>query len=165
MELWQVKKRYRQVAAKLKRRAVSIETGVQYLEAQVLLTLGLCDRAETELSVLRMARRCAKARLRRLRQWVENAALLKSSPLRLVVHKEDELAAEELERALVRSGANETAQLFRQLRHELAALDERMTEAKMRLNRTAALAAEKLNQLTSHASFPSARLEPHRAGG
>jgi hypothetical protein len=153
MELWQVRKVYRQVAFRLRSKRAPMNHDLERVEERVVVTLALCDRTETELCVLRLARRCAYARLKRLRTWVENAGLMKDSPARLA-RKKDEDTLEDLERDLLRRGL-ESAYL-RQALDEVAHLDRRMEETRARLARIIALAATCLQLLLTHLKAPVA---------
>src|SRR3990167_7082296 len=103
MELWQVRKEYRQLAMRLRRRKEPLGFDLELVEERVLAALVLCDRFETELCVLRLARRCARARLRRVRNWVEGSGIFQSIPPTLA-RKDDEPAADDLVRALEKKG-------------------------------------------------------------
>lgn len=164
MELWQVKKEYRQVAAALRRRKQPMDVDLEQIEEQVLTTVALCDRYETELAVLRLARRCARARLGRLRRWVERAGLMKSVP-RPLARKQDEPAVEDLIRALERKGRQ--ARPLRQLLDELTYLDGRLEETRGRLARTALQGASHLELLLTHLRVrrASTTLEPPAVDG
>ena len=153
MELWQVKKGYRQLAFRLRSRRAPMSHDLELVEERVVVALALCDRTETELCVLRLARRCAYARLKRLRTWIENAGLMKDSPARLA-RKKDEDTLEDLERDLVRRGL-ESAYL-RQALDEVAHLDRRMDETRARLARITSLAVTCLQLLITHARAPVA---------
>ena len=147
MELWKVRKEYRRAAMSLRRRPPPLEPHLVQMEEQVLISLVLCDRSETELSVLRLARRCARARLRRLRHWVENAGIFKSAQ-RPLARKADEAAADELARGLEELGRESS--YVRQLLDEVAHLDRRFDEARERLVRLTATSAEGLLLLLSY---------------
>ena len=147
MELWQVRKEYRQVAMRLRRRTEPLDGHLEHVEEQVLTALLLCDRYETELCVLKLAKRCARARLRRLRHWLESSAILKSMPHPLT-RKEDEPAADELVRTLERKG-RETNSL-RQLLDELTHLDRRLADTRERLGRMTAQGVRSLQLLFTH---------------
>lgn len=132
MELWKVRKAYRQLAFRLRTRRAPMDGSLENVEERVVVALVLCDRTETELCVLRLARRCAWARLKRMRKWVEHAGLMKDSPARLA-RKKDEDTLEDLERELARRGL-ESGHL-RQVLDELAHLERRLTETRARLSR------------------------------
>lgn len=154
MELWQVRKGYRQLAFRLRSRRAPMNTELERVEERVVVALALCDRTETELCVLRLARRCAWARMKRLRTWVENAGLMKDSPTRLA-RKKDEDTLEDLERDLLRRGFDSA--YVRQVLDEVAHLDRRMDETRARLARLVSLAATCLQLLITHAQAPVAR--------
>ena len=147
MELWQVRKEYRQVAMKLRRAKEPIDAHLEHVEEQVLEALVLCDRFETELCVLKLARRCARARLKRVRRWVECSGIFKSIPPGLS-RKEDEPAADELVKALERKG-RETNYL-RQLLEELAHLERRLQDTRDRLERLTVQGVKSLHLLFTH---------------
>lgn len=132
MELWQVRKEYRLVAMKLRRGAEPLDAHLEHAEEQVLSALVLCDRFETEMCVLKLARRCARARLRRVRHWVECSGIFKLIRPSLA-RKEDESAADELLKVLEKKG-RETNYL-RQLLDELTHLERRLDETRERLAR------------------------------
>ncbi len=147
MELWQVRKEYRMVAMKLRRDKEPLDPHLEHVEEQVLTALVLCDRFETELCVLKLARRCARARLRRVRHWVECSGIFKSIPPALL-RKEDEPAADELVVALNRKG-RETNYL-RQLLDELTHLDRRLLDTRERLERMTLHGVKSLQLLFVH---------------
>jgi len=147
MELWQVRKEYRQVAMKLRRAKEPIDLHLEHVEEQVLSLLVLVDRLETELCVLKLARRCGRARLRRLRHWVESSGIFKSIPLSLT-RKDDQPAADELIKALERKGLQ--THYLRQLLDELAHLDRRLDETRERLTRMTVQVANSLQLLFTH---------------
>lgn len=132
MELWQVRKEYRLLAMRLRRRKGAVAAHVELAEEQVLSALVLCDRFEVELCVLKLARRCARARLRRLRRWVESSGLYRAMP-RPLSRREDEPAADELARGLERKGIE--PHYLRQLLAELSHLDRRLEDSRERLER------------------------------
>lgn len=149
MELWQVRKRYRGMAFKLRRVKEPLGLDLERLEERALIALALSDRLETELSVLRLARRWARARLRRLRHWVERAGMMMLLPARLT-RGHDWLAAEELLRILTKHEHRELALYFRQLLDELAHLERRFEDTRGRLGRVVTLAAESVERLCAH---------------
>ncbi len=165
MELWQVRKEYRQIAMRLRRRREPIDGHLEEVEEQVLSALVLCDRYETELCVLRLARRCARARLRRLRHWVESSGLFKSVPATLA-RRDDEPAADELVRTLEKKG-RQTSYL-RQILDELAHLDRRLDDTRERLVRVTAQGVRSLQLLFTHlrvrGEHCSLELEPPSPG-
>ncbi|MDP1822164.1 MAG: hypothetical protein Q8L48_02950 [Archangium sp.] len=148
MELWQVRREYRLVAMSLRRRKEPPDVYLEGVEEQVLSALLLCDRFHTELGVLRLAKRCALARLKRVLRWVESAGLARSIP-RALTRKDDAAAAAELARALERKGRD--ASHLRQLLDELAHLDRRLEEARARISRMTTLSEEGLQLLLVHA--------------
>lgn len=147
MELWKVRKEYRRAAMSLRRRPRPLEPHLVQMEEQVLISLVLCDRYETEVSVLRLARRCARARLRRLRHWVENAGIFKSAP-RPLARKADEPAADELARGLEQLGRE--SGYVRQVLDEVAHLERRFGETHERLLRVTATSVEGLQLLLGY---------------
>ncbi len=147
MELWQVRKAYRQAAMRLRRCKEPLGGDLERVEEQVLSVLVLCDRYETELAVLKLARRCSRARLRRLRHWVECSGFLKLLP-RPLARKDDEVAADELVRTLEKGG-RETSYL-RQLLDELMHLDRRLEETRERLGRLTAQGVRSVQLLFTH---------------
>lgn len=147
MELWQVRKQYRQVAMRLRRSKAPLDEHLERIEEQVLTALAQCDRYETELAVLRLALRCSRARLRRLRNWVECSGLLRALTFSLA-RKDDEPAADELVDVLEKKG-RETNHL-RQLLDELAHLQRRLVDTKDRLARMTAEGARSLELLFTH---------------
>jgi hypothetical protein len=147
MELWQVRKQYRQVAMRLRRSKAPLDEHLERVEEQVITALAQCDRYETELAVLRLALRCSKARLRRMRNWLECSGLLRAMSPSLV-RKDDEPAADELVVVLEKRG-RETNYL-RQLLDELAHLQRRLTETKERLGRMTQEGTKSLQLLFTH---------------
>lgn len=160
MELWQVKKEYRQIAAGLRRRKQPIDVYLEQVEEQVLTTIALGDRYETELAVLKLARRCSRARLRRLRQWVEHSGIMRSVP-RPLARKQDEAAADDLIRALERKGREASA--LRQLLVELAHLDRRLEDTRSRLEQMTTLSVQNLQLLFTHLRVRRANEAVHHA--
>jgi DNA repair exonuclease SbcCD ATPase subunit len=152
MELWQVRKEYRQLAMRLRRRREPLDEHLEQIEEQVLSALASCDRYETEVAVLKLAMKCARGRLRRLRHWVECSGLLKSVPLSLA-RKDDEPAADDLVRTLQRKG-RETSYL-RQLLDELSHLERRLMESRERLSRMTTQGVRSLQLLFTHLSVRS----------
>lgn len=148
MELWQVWREYRLVAMSLRRRKAPPDVYLDEVEEQVLSALLLCDRFHTEVGVLRLAKRCGLARLKRVRRWVESAGLARTIP-RALTRRDDAAAAEELMRALERKGRD--ASHLRQLLDELAHLDRRLEDARARIARMTALSEEALQLLLVHA--------------
>lgn len=148
LELWQVRKQYRQVAMRLRRSKGPLDEHLERIEDQVLTALAQCDRYETELAVLRLALRCSRARLRRLRNWVECSGLLRALSVTSLVRKDDEPAVDELACVLEKKG-RETGHL-RQLLDELAHLQRRLTETKDRLSRMTAEGTRSLQLLFTH---------------
>ena len=144
MELWQVRREYRLLAMRLRRRKGLVATHVELVEEQVLSALVRCDRFEVELCVLKLAKRCARARLRRLRRWVESSGLYRTMP-RPLSRREDEPAADELAKGLERKGIE--PHYLRQLLAELSHLDRRLEESRERLERTTELGVRALEQL------------------
>lgn len=159
MELWQVRKGYRQVAMRLRRRKEPLDPHLERVEEQMLSLMVMCDRYETELAVLKLARRCSRARLKRLRHWVECSGFLKLLP-RPLARRDDVLAADELVRTLERTG-RETSYL-RQLLDELAHLDRRLEDTRERLVRLTAEGMRSLQLLFTHLRVrgDSCTLEP-----
>lgn len=157
MELWQVRKEYRQLAFRLRTRRAPMDRYFENVEERVVVALALCDRTETELCVLRLARRCAHARMRRLRTWVENAGLMKDSPPRLA-RKKDEETLEELERDLARRGLESS--YLRQALDELAHLERRLDDTRARLGRLTTLAGTCLQLLITHMKVPVVTGQP-----
>ncbi len=145
MELWQVKRRYRLLAVRL-RRLKTTATEVLQAEEQVLVALLQGDRLETELAVLRMARRCTKARLRRMQVWLGGTVLLLHTPMPLVLGDEGE-ALDFYEAQLGRVGAAQAVHVAQQLRRELSHLDARQDEVKGRLQRLGSVAGHHLECL------------------
>lgn len=152
MELWQVRKEYRLLAMRLRRRKGLVAPHVELAEEQVLSALVLCDRFEVELCVLKLARRCARARLKRLRRWVESSGLYRTMP-RPLSRREDEPAADELAKGLEKKGIE--PHYVRQLLAELIHLDRRLFESRERLERMTALGIAALEQL-----FIEMRMKP-----
>lgn len=161
MELWRVRKEYRQLAVRLRRSLARVVT-VDLAEEHVLVMLGMGDRLETELSVLRHARRSARARLRRLRGWLEGAGVLKNLPPTLS-RRPDELAIAELAYVLGERGFHEAAALISHLRRELLHLDGRIADTRERLQRLSDNSRELFERLRGHArsASPLAGAEAH----
>jgi hypothetical protein len=158
MELWRLKKRYRALAVRL-RRAKSRSLAVLKAEELVLVALWLGDRVETELAVVRCAKRAARGRLRRLRVWLDNAGLLADAPLHLV--RPDDLAAlEHFDEHLTLLGATEATGALQQLRGELRHLEGRITDVGVRLERVAELVAQHLEHLEACVRAGVERLPP-----
>ena len=147
MELWQVRRDYRQVAVGLRKRREPMDLYLENLEERILVALALCDRFETEISVLRLAVRCGKARLRRLRRWVESAGLMKDTPLSLG-RKTDAAALEEMERGLAQRCREST--FVRQALEEVAYLEHRLEDTRARLARLGELASDCFLLLLKH---------------
>jgi hypothetical protein len=143
MELWHIKREYRRAASAMRRRAVNPD--IMGAELHVLALLATCDRTDTELSVLRLAKRCVRARLRRQRDLFENAVLVKSVPR--LLKSTDEWAAEELEQLLTQHQHPHAAFQFRQVLDEMHLIEERQQELKQRLERLTTSAAEALARL------------------
>ncbi len=148
MDLWRARKRYRQLGLRLRRSKTRSEA-LRRAEEQVIVALLLGDRLETERSVLRFARRCAQARLRRLRAWVEGAGLLAEASVPLV-RRGDEAAVEDLRRVLGGLGAVDAAAAAHQLLVELSLLDARLADTQARINRVGVVAGQHLEQLLSY---------------
>ncbi len=161
MELWRVRKEYRQLAVRL-RRSLAQVTLVDLAEEHVLVMLGLGDRLETELSVLRSARRSARARLRRLRGWLESSGVLKHLPPSLS-RRPDELAVAEFAHVLAERGFHEAAALVSHLRRELLHLDGRIDDTRERLQRLSDNSRELFERLRGHVrcAAPLAGAESH----
>lgn len=143
MELWHIKREYRRAASAMRRRAVNAD--IMGAELQVLELLATCDRTDTELSVLRLAKRCVRARMRRQRELFENAALVKSIPR--LLKSTDEWAAEDLERVLMQHQHPQAASQFRQVLDEMNLIEERQEQLKQRLARVTERATEALARL------------------
>ena len=144
MELWQVRKEYRLLAMRLRRRKGGVAAHVELAEEQVLSALVQCDRYEVELCVLKLAKKCARAHLRRMRRWVESAGLYRTMP-RPLTRREDEVAADELAKGLERKGIE--PHYLKQLLAELSHLDRRLADSKERLDRTLEQGVRSLAQL------------------
>jgi hypothetical protein len=151
MDLWQVRKRYRSTAARL-RRMKNADPAVLAAEEQLLVTLLLGDRLETERSVFRYAVRSARARLRRLRGWLD-AAVLAADMNTSLVRREDEPAVMELQRYMERTGATSAAQVIEQLRGELAHLEGRVRDISARLGRVSQAASAHFERLVRTATM------------
>jgi hypothetical protein len=147
MELWQVRKDYRALAVKLRQRREPADLYLQNLEERVLVALVLCDRFETEISVLRLAVRCGRARLKRLRRWVASAGLMKDTPLSMG-RKTDEAALEEMERSLAQRCAEST--FVRQALEEVSYLEHRLEDTRARLGRLSELSSTCFLLLLKH---------------
>lgn len=135
MELWRVRKEYRQLAVKLRKAVGSQPVVVSGAEADVLLVLCNGERLETELAVLNHTRRSARARLRRMRVLLENAGVLKDHVTSALVRRSDTVAALELDAALTNRGCSEVATVLKQVRGELEHLERRIEEVAARLER------------------------------
>lgn len=147
MELWRVRKEYRQLAVKL-RKAVEVQPAVVAgAEAEVLLVLCSGERLETELAVLNHARRSARARLRRMRLLLEGAGVLKDHVTSALVRRSDTVAALELHDALSRRGFQEVAAVLQQVRGELEHLERRIDDVTLRLGRLSTLSRTLLERL------------------
>lgn len=152
MDLWQVRKRYRQLGVRLRR--VEGNGLLKQAEEEVVAALLLADRLETELAVLRFARKCAQGRLGRVRAWLEHTALLKDAPCTLFERPD------EPELFLAKLGAQSLAGVLGQLQLELRSLDRRARETRDRLLRLAESAAAHFARLDAQL-----RLEPMESGG
>ena len=119
MELWQVRREYGLLAMSLRRRKEPPDEHLELIEEQVLTTLILCDRCETEQGVLRLAKRCALARLRRVRRYVEKSGIHRTIP-RPLMRRDDQSAAVELARALEKKGRDPG---FLRVGHSLVSLE------------------------------------------
>lgn len=135
MELWRVRKEYRQLAVKLRKAPGEQSPAVNEAESFLLLVLCNGERLETELAVLRHARRSARARLRRLRVWLEGAGILKRHVTNALVRKVDELASHELHARLLERGFGELAAVLSHVLREVQHLDRRIEDTRVRLER------------------------------
>lgn len=142
MDLWQVRRRYRQLGARLRR--VEGNGPLKQAEEVVVASLLLADRLETELAVLRFARKCAQGRLGRVQAWLEHTALLKDAP-RAVFN-----VAEEAELFLAKLGADSLAAALGQLQLELRTLDHRVSELHARITRLGEVASDHFATLDAH---------------
>lgn len=160
MELWRVRKEYRQLAVKLRKAIAAQPEVVSQAEASVLLVLCNGERLETELAVLNHTRRSALARLRRMRVLIEGTGMLKDHVASALVRRVDLIAALELNAALKLRGFSEVAALLAQVRGEIAHLEKRINEVATRLARLSELSRTLLSQLlgtlntTGHAYTP-----------
>jgi hypothetical protein len=145
MELWQVRKRFKPLRSRV-RRLRRRSLAVQQAEEQVIVALCLGERLETELSVLHFTQRCAEARLKRMRLWLEGASMMMKSPSPLVAPEHRE-AVERLEVRLSAVGAHDAAATARQLLSELQSLTARLDDVRLRAGRVTQLALEHLEQL------------------
>ncbi|MFZ5440580.1 MAG: hypothetical protein ACOZQL_11265 [Myxococcota bacterium] len=155
MDLWQVRKRYRQLAARLRR--VEGNGLLREAEQEVVESLLIADRLETELAVLRFTKKCALGRLGRVRAWLEHTSLLKEAPDSLFD------APDEPELFLSSLGAAGLASLLGQLQLELKVLEHRSRELQQRLTRLGEVAAG--HYLRLEARLRAERLEPAEIGG
>lgn len=147
MELWRVRKEYRQLAVKLRKAAETQPVVVNDAEVQVLLVLCNGERLETELAVLNHTRRSARARLRRMRVLLEGAGILKDHVTTALVRKNDAVAALELHAALTNRGFPEVAAMLEQVRSEIAHLNRRISDVTVRFDRLSAVVNELLERL------------------
>lgn len=134
MELWRVRKAYRQLAVRLRRSPIAMTDVEQQAEIAVVQMLSEGDRIETELAVLRHTRRSARARLRRLRERLEGMGVLKTRPPSLV-RRPDELAAQELHGTLLDGGWHDLASIVVHVQREVLHLDRRIDDTRTRLQR------------------------------
>lgn len=147
MELWRVRKEYRQLAVKLRKAVSAQPVVVNDAESEVLLVLCNGERLETELAVLNHARRSARARLRRMRVLLEGAGILKDHVTSALVRRLDSIAGLELHAVLSRRGMHEVAAMLQQIRGELEHLDRRITEVAGRLERLSTLSRSLFERL------------------
>lgn len=145
MELWQVRKRFRALGLRL-RKLKGRAPALQHAEEQVLVALCLGERLETELSVLRFARRCTEARMRRLRLWLEGTGMLMREGLPLI-RRDDLGALADFEALLASMGASDAAAMARQSLVELQSFDARIEDVRVRIARVGVVADQHLAHL------------------
>ena len=145
MELWQVRKRFKALGLRLRKRK-GRAPALQQAEEQVLVALCLGERLETELSVLRFARRCTEARMRRLRLWFENTGLLAREGLPLI-RRDDLGALTDFEAVLSARGASDAAAMARQSLAEVQSFDARIEDVRVRIARVGVVADQHLAHL------------------
>jgi hypothetical protein len=146
MELWQVQRDYRLLAARLRRHRRHFDAQLDLIEAQLLEALLWCDRYETEACVLRLSRRCLVGRLKRTRKWVESAGLLKTLE-RSLVRKPAKEVLEELVELLPSHGCPPDP--ARHVLEELADVDRRAEQANVELVKATQLAVEHFQRLAA----------------
>lgn len=144
MELFQMRRLYRDLAASLRRQRRLEEPALDALEAQVLDALLRCDRHQTELSMLRATQRCLQGFVTRQRRWLGRAAFVRRlSPT--LARQSNEAAVAELTRLLETRGFPATA--LRRTLSELAVVEQRLEEAQGRLHHALLAGALHLERL------------------
>lgn len=144
MELFQLRRLYRDLAASLRRRKKLEEPSFDALEAQVLDALLRCDRHQTELAMLKATRRCLRGSVTRQRRWLARAAFVRRlSPT--LARQTNEAAVAELARLLEARGY--PAAVLQRTLSELTLVDRRLEETQARLGQAMTAGATQLQLL------------------